>query len=222
VSVTIRPGYDFKITETPTRDKLLRQALGLSVSGIDSTYLDSTLLGHDFSSASTPTLSEGWMWTDGGGNTWIETDNGPVRWFRSQGGWETNRYQWRHADTAPGSKVVRGGGSGSDPYHADDTVGMNTGPAPIGVLEDQTAASGDYTRVVGRGIAPFFIGVTDDWFMEKVTLIRTTSTPAVNWSAPIDYSSAYERAAALTLSNALSIGKGWYYGKALWGPGSTF
>jgi hypothetical protein len=105
---TITPGYDFGATEIPTRDKLLKQATGLQISGIPDENLANTLTREIISNttAASNLPGEGALWCDGRGNLWGCTRWGNVQLRRYGGGSTTRRFE-----VPPGSitSIVRPG-----------------------------------------------------------------------------------------------------------------
>jgi hypothetical protein len=227
MSLTIKPGYDFETFETPTREKLLRMATGLEVSGIDASYLDASLIAHKFTTSSGVTLpAEGWMWTDGAGNTWVEGANGPVRFFRTAGGWESNRYQFSGADFPKGNKLdCSGTAEESTVRLIGDTGHVGDGEVYSFVSHD-TCVTGAYPIAVGRGGFVASIAASTQYYEPIKSLLRTPSSGAgsINWGVPIDYASNTTKvfpAAVIGHLFSQSLAYGWFYGRSMYGPGAT-
>jgi hypothetical protein len=111
-SVEITPGYDFGLTEIPTKNKFLQAALGIDIGKIQFEDVDVSLVasyGGEVSGSTGASLpGEGYLWTDPAGNTWIETVDGPVRLNRNDGGWESMR--WHNNTRLVGQDDARGFG----------------------------------------------------------------------------------------------------------------
>lgn len=225
MSLTIKPGYDFEVTETPTRDKLLRQARGLDISGIDASFLDANLIAHKTTNSSAVTLpAEGWLWTDGGGNSWVQTARGPVRFFRSGGGWESRRYQFFGATYQQGNKLdVTGGAEEASVTLRADTTRVDDGGV-YSFVAHETCVTGAYPVAVGRGAALLSFAASTDWYWQIKTLVRTYGADGLNWANPLDYASHSQKAFPVALLGhnfANSLAYGWFFGRNIYGPGST-
>lgn len=227
MSLTIKPGYDFEADEVPTQDKFLRAARGVEVSGIDLSFLDATLIAHKFTTASGVTLpSEGWLWTDGAGNTWVQTANGAVRWGRNEGGWESRRWAYVHSTTAnQGNKGdFTGGAEEGTAALNPDTARVEDGGVYSFVLHD-TAVSGAHPIFVGRGGSLLSIAVDTQYIWPIKTIIRTYGATGLDWAAPLDHASDGDRKVRCgsVLGHAFghALGYQWFYGRSMWGPGAT-
>jgi len=97
MTLTIRPGYDFDVYETPNMETLLRQATGMQISGVGIDALDSSVVGLKSGDVSNVTESlqvgdtTGGMWMSPLGDLWVQEQSGPVILNRIHGGWETRR-----------------------------------------------------------------------------------------------------------------------------------
>lgn len=93
MAVTITPGFDFEVNGIPTKELLELMTAGMSITGIDISQIDATLVGMKDEPSSVSLPSEGWLWLDPMGAIHVKTSDGLVRFYRAQwGGWETNRY----------------------------------------------------------------------------------------------------------------------------------
>lgn len=227
MALDIIPGYNFGVTERPTQEKFKRQARDLQVSGVGLEHLDADLVAHAFQADSSPSLSaQGWLWTDGAGNTWVETLRGPCRMHRAQGGWESNRYQWRGNPTKPGDPGSFGTASGGETLVGcvgnGDLAGMTAGGIYNGYPED-SAVSGAYTRMCGRGFLDMDTANATDTREQLVALMRTSSS-GDTWDAAHDYDSVVplrKHFAGTLIGDIYGRSMAWVYGCAIYGDGAS-
>jgi hypothetical protein len=226
MSLTIKPGYDFKATETPTREKFLRAARGLDIKGIDSSNLAADLIAHSFTTSSGVTLpAEGWLWTDGGGNSWVQTANGAVRWGRLEGGWESRRFTYADAVEAQGNKVDFSGGA----EEASVTIKRDTARVDDGgvysMIAHETCVSGANPVLVGRGGVILSAAIDTQYYWPIKTLLRTYGADGLNWALPVNYTpgSTYKAFPASVLGHSFpsALGYMWFHGRNLYGPGAS-
>lgn len=228
MALTIKPGYDFGVNEVPTRDTLLRQARKLQITGIGLSLIDATLIAQSIQSASSPSLpSEGWLWSDGAGNLWVETTNGQCRAHRAQGGWETRRYSWSGAATKPGDPgQISGGANGETLAFAsgnDVVAAMNNG-AIYNAYPEDSAVSGGFTRMCGRGFLDMDAAGTTDIVRQQVSLMRTLTSgntwqfPHPNYKTVVPTKKTY---AATVIGDTYGRSMGWVYGCNLYGDGAN-
>jgi len=226
MSLTIKPGYDFETTETPSRDKFIRAAEGLDISGIDSSYLDATLIAHKFTTSSGVSLpAEGWLWTDAAGNGWVQTANGAVRWGRNEGGWESRRWQYSGATQGAGNKGDFSGGAEEASLLLNaDTTRVDDGGVYSFVFHE-TAVSGAHPIICGRGGERLSISVATSLYWGVKSIVRTYGADGVNWALPLDQNSdgSFRVRCGTVLGHYFpsSLGYQWFYGRSLYGPGSN-
>lgn len=225
MSLTIKPGYDFEAFETPTREKFLRAARGLEIAGIDSSYIGADLVAHKFTTSSGVSLpAEGWLWTDGAGNTWVQTANGAVRMGRNEGGWESRR--WSHAGntTGKGNKGDYTGGSEDSSCRVSDDTNPNQSGGVYSFVFHETAVSGANPIFSGRGGNLLSIAVDTQYYWPIKSIIRTHNI-GTTWDAPLDHNSDGDRkvrcGSVLGHSFPQALGYQWFYGRSMYGPGST-
>jgi hypothetical protein len=226
MSLTIIPGYDFEVNETPTHDKFIRAAKGLQISGIDASHIYGSLIGHSFTTSSAVSLpAEGWLWTDGGGNTWVQTENGPVRWGRVQGGWETRRWAYSGATEKKGNKLDVSGGEEEATARIVTDTEKNTDGGVYSFMAHDTCVSGSNPLCVGRGGVDCSIAVDTQYYWGIKSLLRTYGASGADWSAPINYvpGTNYKTFPASVIGQnfSRSLGYVWFHGRNLYGPGST-
>lgn len=110
MALSVTPGYDFSVNEIPTNLKMRTAALGLAISGVPLSALQSAVIGllngetSGVTGASMP--SQGWLWTDPAGNQWVNGASGPLQISRGRGGWESMRWELVTRDI--GSAMRRG------------------------------------------------------------------------------------------------------------------
>jgi hypothetical protein len=89
----ITPGYDFGVTEIPTKAKIQQMLSGGELTGIDISQINTGLIGLKTADSSVSLPAEGWMWVDVQGCVWVQSRFGATKlWRGSWGGMETRRY----------------------------------------------------------------------------------------------------------------------------------
>lgn len=89
----IVPGYDFGQTEIPTQANFFQMTAGMTITGVDQSYIDSAVIGIKSEDSAVSLPSEGWLWLGPDGSLWVNTRWGPSRVYRANwGGQETKRY----------------------------------------------------------------------------------------------------------------------------------
>lgn len=89
----ITPGYDFTVNEIPTRAKLETMTAGMSITGLDISQIDTTLIGIKSGDTTVSLPAEGWLWLDPSGGLWVKNRFGTVHcWRGCWGGLECNRF----------------------------------------------------------------------------------------------------------------------------------
>ena len=160
MSLTITPGYDFQTTEVPTRATLQQCVLGMSITGIPQSMIDSTLVSQMYTTSTSVSLpGEGWIDYDQHGRLWVKSRWGHVCLHRGNwGGWETRRYPCMDVidtytfpfnNVAPVGQlrtVVAGNTTESNvAYRAGTSIGIWR------FKNCESAVSGALVRLVGRG-----------------------------------------------------------------------
>jgi hypothetical protein len=96
MAMTIVPGYDFSVNEVPTNSKLTSMLGNISLTGIDLTQIDGSLVMIRLET-DTSMPAAGWLRTDTLGNlkgAQIGGTGSPLNVYRGNwGGWETQRYR---------------------------------------------------------------------------------------------------------------------------------
>jgi hypothetical protein len=189
MAMTIVPGYDFTVNETPMQSTLYQMIAGATLSGIPLSQIDTSLIGIKLGDSDVSLPSEGWLWKDELGCLWVKSRWGNIRIFRgSYGGQETNRYQ-RGANTRapfyepvnmvePGFRIVY---DNTVPGGANDTT-----PSSVRLRNDwpvladkcpykqlETAVSDAHVRVNLWGFVPLPVSIHAHNFPGLLTFTNT-------------------------------------------------
>jgi hypothetical protein len=157
---TFTPGYDFGAQETPRRETLLQQALGLKVQDLTQDMVDANIpfvLNGETSGDSGSSLpAEGWLWAAPDGSIWVETASNPAMLHRATGGWETVRYGFSAENQAgmPGHGAHFNAVAGSNMSGTHKLLTNPIAPNAQGYEPFVHAVSGvsEHARLVGRGV----------------------------------------------------------------------
>jgi hypothetical protein len=229
-SVEITPGYDFGLTEIPTKNKFLQAALGIDIGKIQFEDVDVSLVasyGGEVSGSTGASLpGEGYLWTDPAGNTWIETVDGPVRLNRNDGGWESMR--WHNNTRLVGQDDARGfgveleGAGGSENSMRFRTIMRSVvgGSGYIVGIATNTASSGP-ERIVGKGIVEMYGGFGFATGSNFWKLLFASNAPAAQYVTTdgADAAAYWVHYGYDSAGLPLTAGKEWYHGMLL-GPDS--
>lgn len=197
--VQITPGYDFAVTEIPTKANLQAMAAGLSITGIPLSQFAVTLniisINDTTSVSNLP--NEGSLWVDQHGNIWGRTRFGDLKVRKYDGGWESNRFRSIGLSGTAGNPFAPG-----RPARIAEAValGTNVTEAVVAfggqrsdngqelhcfVAQDTSASQAiddaQYFRYCGRGMTRFFTHIDTSPSLIQQVRLKYNPGAATNW-----------------------------------------
>lgn len=182
MALSITPGYDFTVNETPNTTTVNQTASGLSISGLTLENVAATLIGQLSGNTSGDTGAslpqEAWMWASPDGTIWVETmytdsdvtEAVPTPLWSPGGGWHSTRFKYAPASgiaIAGQGAIVNISDNLAEPNnplsvrHYEKAYNVLNAAHFVGTYSHATPTSG-YSGthglvVAGRGVAPMFL-----------------------------------------------------------------
>lgn len=202
MALSITPGYDFGTTEVPRERTVDRWLRYLRVSGVDLGLLDAAinvhLRGEESGLTGSSLAGVGWLWTDPAGNIWVRSNTGPVKLFRTEGGWESNRFHYINADATRAEGYITNQNTSSRATLSlmrfeNDVLETGSGNPNLALVQ-HSAASGDTgVRICFRGgtvIFEFNPGLSDGLFrVTDAPLVTRGQAVAADWTTHLNSAS---------------------------------